>query len=183
VVRISPATEAPFCRAERTTRSGSITPISTMSPKRPSSGVEALVDAERADLLDDVGAVVAGVARDEVHRLGERGAHDLDADPVVAGHVRASSADSACSSAAPPPATMPSAIAARVACSESSTRCRISLSSALVGAPTEMIAALPDSRAMRSLSQSSSVPMLARCISARSWLSRTSTCSRGARRR
>ena len=32
VVRISPATEAPFCRAERTTRSGSMMPISTMFP-------------------------------------------------------------------------------------------------------------------------------------------------------
>ena len=94
-----------------------------------------------------------------------------------------SSAGSACSSAAPPPATMPSAIAARVACSESSTRWRISLSSALVGAPTEMIAALPDSRAMRSLSQSSSVPIVARAISARSWESRRSTLSRAPRRR
>ena len=37
VVRINPATDAPFCSAERTTRSGSMIPSSTMLPKRPSS--------------------------------------------------------------------------------------------------------------------------------------------------
>src|SRR6187551_760662 len=55
-----------------------------------------------------------------------------------------SSAGSACSSAAPPPATMPSAIAARVACSASSTRWRTSLASAFVGAPTWITAATDD---------------------------------------
>jgi chaperonin GroEL (HSP60 family) len=37
VVRSRPATEAPFCRAERATRSGSMMPISIMLPYRPSS--------------------------------------------------------------------------------------------------------------------------------------------------
>ena len=32
VVSSSPATDAPFCRADRATRSGSMMPISTMSP-------------------------------------------------------------------------------------------------------------------------------------------------------
>ena len=32
VVRIRPATDSPFCSAERTTRSGSMMPISTMFP-------------------------------------------------------------------------------------------------------------------------------------------------------
>ena len=53
------------------------------------------------------------------------------------------SAFSACTSAAPPPATMPSAMAARQADSASSTRCCSSFSSAFVGAPTRMTAILP----------------------------------------
>ena len=76
---------------------------------------------------------------------------------------------------------MPSAIAARVACSESSTRWRTSLASAFVGAPTRMIAALPESRAMRSEKKSSSVPIVARASSARSCESRVSKAARSPR--
>ena len=54
-------------------------------------------------------------------------------------------------SATPPPATMPSSSAARVAESESSTRCCFSFSSTPVAAPTWITATLPDSRAIRGL--------------------------------
>ena len=67
----------------------------------------------------------------------------------------------------PPPATMPSAIAARVADSASSTRCRSSFSSAEVGAPTRITATRPDSAPIRSVSTSSSMPNVARSSSAR----------------
>ena len=72
---------------------------------------------------------------------------------------------------------MPSAIAARVADSASSTRCRSSLSSAEVGAPTRITATSPDSAPIRSVSTSSSMPKVARSSSARSCPSRNSTAS------
>ena len=84
VVSTSPATEAPFWRAWRTTRSGSMTPSSTRFAEPALQGVEALVDRHRRDLLDDLVGVVPGVGRDQVHRLGQGGAHDLHARPVVA---------------------------------------------------------------------------------------------------
>ena len=72
---------------------------------------------------------------------------------------------------------MPSAIAALVADSASSTRCCSSFSSAPVGAPTLITATLPDSAPIRSLSTSSSIPKVARSISDRIWASRNSTAS------
>ena len=72
---------------------------------------------------------------------------------------------------------MPSAIAARVADSASSTRCCSSASSALVGAPTRITATLPDSDPIRSVSTSSSMPNVARSISDRSCASRNSMAS------
>ena len=72
---------------------------------------------------------------------------------------------------------MPSAIAARVADSASSTRCWSSVSSALVGAPTLITATLPDSEPIRSLSTSSSMPYVARSSSARSCATRKAMAS------
>ena len=72
---------------------------------------------------------------------------------------------------------MPSAMAARVADSASSTRCCSSLSSALVGAPTLITATLPDSAPIRSFRTSSSIPKVARSRSDRIWASRNSTAS------
>src|ERR1035441_4557911 len=60
---------------------------------------------------------------------------------------------------------MPSAIAALVADSASSTRCCSSLSSALVGAPTLITATLPDRAPIRSVSTSSSMPKADGCPS------------------
>jgi len=55
------------------------------------------------------------------------------------------------------------------------------LASAFVGAPTRMIAALPDRRAMRSAKKSSSVPIVALLNSARSCESRVSSTERSPR--
>ena len=72
---------------------------------------------------------------------------------------------------------MPSAMAARVADSASSTRCCNSVSSAFVGAPTLMTATLPDSEPMRSVSTSPSMPKVARSSSARNWPTRNAIAS------
>ena len=67
-----------------------------------------------------------------------------------------SSAGSARISATPPPGTMPSSTAARVACSASSTRAFFSFISVSVAAPTLMTATPPTSLARRSWSFSRS---------------------------
>src|SRR4029078_9446093 len=61
-------------------------------------------------------------------------------------------------SAAPPPATTPSAMAPRVADRASSTRRCSSLSSAFVGAPTLITATLPDRDPMSPGSTASQMP-------------------------
>ena len=80
-------------------------------------------------------------------------------------------------SAVPPPATMPSSTAARVADSASSMRCFFSLSSTSVAAPTLTTATPPASLARRSWSfsrsQSESVSSIARLI----WATRPFTSS------
>ncbi len=67
-----------------------------------------------------------------------------------------SSAGMALTKATPPPATMPSSTAARVACSASSMRDFFSFSSDSVAAPTFMTATPPESLPRRSLSFSRS---------------------------
>jgi hypothetical protein len=72
-----------------------------------------------------------GVAGNLADRGGHRVADDLHADLLaVALDLELSSALRARSSATPPPGTTPSSIAARVACSASSTRAFFSFSSA-----------------------------------------------------
>ena len=97
----------------------------------------------------------------------------VDADGLVARRASSvSSAGVASMSATPPPATMPSSTAARVACSASSMRCFFSLSSTSVAAPTLMTATPPDSFARRSWSFSLSKSQSEFSISALSWLMR-----------
>ena len=78
-------------------------------------------------------------------------------------------------SAEPPPATMPSSIAARVAEMASSMRCLRSLSSTSVCAPTLMTQTPPASLASRSCSFSRSQSESVRSISARIWPTRSAT--------
>ena len=86
----------------------------------------------------------------------------------------ASSAE-ACSSAAPPPGTMPSSTAARVAATASSMRCLRSLSSVSVAAPTWITATPPASFASRSESFSRSQSESESAISRRICDTRAST--------
>ncbi len=150
--------EAAFSTADRVTLAGSTMP----RVKHVRVLVGQHVVAERgaallllppADVLEHDRAVHAGVLGQLAHRLLERLAHDAHADLRVApSSFSLSSADWALISATPPPGTMPSSTAERVADRASSTRCFFSLSSVSVPAPTLMIATPPDSLAMRSWS-------------------------------
>ena len=78
-------------------------------------------------------------------------------------------------SAEPPPGTMPSSIAARVAETASSMRCFFSFSSTSVAAPTLITHTPPASLARRSWSFSRSQSESVFSISALIWLTRPST--------
>ncbi len=99
--------------------------------------------------------------------------------PVASSPSRSilSSAASARISATPPPGTIPSSIAARVADSASSIRCFFSLSSTSVAAPTLTTATPPASFARRSWSFSRSQSESVLSISALIWLMRPLTSS------
>ncbi len=99
--------------------------------------------------------------------------------PVASSPVRSSlsSAASARISATPPPGTMPSSIAARVADSASSIRCFFSFSSTSVAAPTLTTATPPASLASRSWSFSRSQSESVFSISALIWSIRPLTSS------
>ena len=78
------------------------------------------------------------------------------------------------SRATPPPGTIPSSTAARVALSASSTRCFFSFSSTSVAAPTRMTATLPASLPSRSWAFSRSQSLFASPRIARTWPTRAS---------
>ena len=179
VVRMFLAIEAAFWSADRVTMVGSMTPSLIRSPYSPVVGVEALAGLQAADLVDDDRALEARVLRDLAERLLERAADDLRAGALV-GVGQASDvsiASWAFSSATPPPGTMPSSRAARVACSASSTRCFFSFISVSVAAPTLTTATPPASLARRSWSFSRSKSESVVSISERIWLIRPSICS------
>jgi hypothetical protein len=99
-------------------------------------------------------ALFAGIGDDLAHGLFERAAHDLRADLLVAFEGLDERVDrgNGANQATPPPGTMPSSTAARVACRASSTRAFFSFSSVSVAAPTLMMATPPTSLASRSCS-------------------------------
>ncbi len=121
-------------------------------------GVEAVVGVVvRANLLDDDRAFVTGIADDLANRLFAGARDDVDANLLVAFALEVVQSTSAArSSATPPPGTMPSSTAARVACRASSTRAFFSFISVSVAAPTLMTATPPASFARRSWSFSRS---------------------------
>ena len=85
VVSIKALIEAAFCRAERVTLVGSMTPAFTRSSYSAGGGVVAEVGfLACADLLDDDGAFPAAVADDLANRLLAGAADDVDADLLVA---------------------------------------------------------------------------------------------------
>jgi hypothetical protein len=90
-------------------------------------------------------------------RHGERSAFITMSAPMASSgslsvSLNSGTSSERCSSAAPPPGTMPSSTAANVAFLASSMRSLRSSSSASVAAPTLMTATPPASLAMRSLS-------------------------------
>ncbi len=106
-----------------------------------------------ADLVDDDGAFFARVRGDLAHGRLEGATDDLHAHLLVgAADAQLSSASMQRTSATPPPGTMPSSTAARVALSASSTRYFFSLSSVSVVAPTFTMPTPPWSFASRSWS-------------------------------
>ena len=108
-------------------------------------------------LVDDHGAVDAGVLGDEPGGLLEaRCGRSRRRAPRRRSSLSSSSALAARIRATPPPGTMPSSIAARVACRASSTRAFRSFISVSVAAPTLIWATPPASLASRSWSFSRS---------------------------
>ena len=151
VVSIRDAIEPAFCRAVRVTLVGSMTPALTRSSNLSGLGVVAEVVLLRlADAADDDGTFFAGVADDLTQGLFESAAHDVAADLLVAFQLQGFDGSPQRSSATPPPGTMPSSTAARVACIASSTRAFFSFISVSVAAPTLMTATPPTSFANRS---------------------------------
>ncbi len=75
--------EAAFCRAERETIVGSVTPAETRSSYSPTQGVEANVAALGADLVHHDGAVGPSVAGDLADRLLQRPVDDPGTRPLV----------------------------------------------------------------------------------------------------
>ena len=78
-------------------------------------GVEPVVDTEVGNLREYLVPLEPGVRGDEVRRLAQRAADDLDPDCVVVLYIKPLEDRRPCSSATPPPATIPSAMAAGVA--------------------------------------------------------------------
>ena len=116
MVRTRPAIEAAFWTVERVTLAGSTTPGGEQVDDLAGDGVEAEVAAGGADALDDDRAFEARVLGDLAERLFEGALHDQDAGLLVAlVVVDVSSAFAARSRVTPPPGTMPSSTAARVA--------------------------------------------------------------------
>ena len=120
---------------------------------------------------------VPGVRGDEVRRLAQRAADDLDPGSRNRPSRRAPRGRAPHAAARRrrrprfPRPLLPGWPRAR------STRCWSSASSALVGAPTRITATFPDRDPIRSESTSSSIPNVARSSSARSWARRNSTPS------
>ena len=154
VVIIRPATEAASCSAVRTTLAGSMTPLLHHVDVLVGLGVEAEGWPTRLQhLADHDRAFDAGVLGDLADRGLQRAAHDGDAGfLVVVVALEAVQALAAFSSATPPPGTMPSSTAARVALRASSTRSFFSFTSTSVAPPTRITATPPASLARRSCS-------------------------------
>ncbi len=153
---IRPATEAAFWSAVRTTFAGSITPISSMSPYWSVAAFQPKLPLPSLTLFTTTEPSPPPFAT--IWRSGSSIARRTIFAPKVcsSSSFSASSADCARRSAVPPPGTMPSSTAARVAFSASSTRAFFSLSSVSVAAPTLMTATPPASFARRSWSFSRS---------------------------
>ncbi len=116
VVRMFLAIEAAFCRAERVTMEGSMMPALTMSSYSPVAMFRPMPLAG-LDLVHHDGAFQAGVVGQLTEGLFEGAGDDLLTRAVVdvVGLLSTLTAATALTSTTPPPGTMPSSRAARVA--------------------------------------------------------------------
>ena len=130
-----------------------------------------MADFCRVHFVGNDRAIGTGVLGDGANRLFQRPHHDLGTELLVAVELlgQLSTAGMQRNSAVPPPGTMPSATAARVACRASSTRPLVCFISASVAPPTRMMATPPVSFASRSLNFSLSYSLSVCSICARIW--------------
>ncbi len=158
VVTRRPATEAASCSAVRTTLVGSMMPLATMSTyssfwaSKPN--VSLLFSSTLPTTMEPSTPAFSAICR-----IGASSAFSTMLMPAwtsALSLVRRPTAFLARSSAVPPPGTMPSCTAARVALSASSTRSFFSLTSISVAPPTRITATPPASLASRSCSFSRS---------------------------
>ena len=143
---------AAFCRAERVTFAGSTMPAPIMSTYSP---VRALKPVPFADFLTfSTTTEPSRPALFAIWRTGSSMARFTMLMPVCTSPsaLKASSAGRMSTNVVPPPATMPSSTAARVAFSASSMRSFLSFISTSVAAPISMTATPPASFARRSCS-------------------------------
>src|SRR6266568_4639676 len=123
VVSIKPAMEAAFCSARRVTLAGSMTPILTMSPYSPVSALKPKFSSLDSRILP-ITTAPSAPALSAIWRVGSSSARLTMLAPTASSSCSLSFSTAAMqrSSAEPPPGTMPSSTAARVACMASSTR-------------------------------------------------------------
>src|SRR5260370_1199315 len=143
VVSISETMDAAFWSARRVTLAGSITPALTRSPNSPVSALKPKCSSfdSRTRPTTNAPSCPAFWA---IWRMGSSSARFTMFTPMASSSwsLSFSRAGKQRRRAVPPPETMPSSTAARVACMASSTRAFFSFSSVSVAAPTLITAQL-----------------------------------------
>src|SRR5207253_2318282 len=152
VLSISDATEVAFCSANRATLVGSMIPASNRSSYWPVAALNPNAPAPSCTLLTTM--LPSQPPFCAIWRIGSSSALRTMSTPNFSSpcSVSSSRAGRQRRYATPPPGTMPSSTAARVACSASSTRAFFSFISVSVAAPTLITATPPASLASRSCS-------------------------------
>src|SRR5581483_11769616 len=136
VVRSSAAIDAAFCSAERVTLAGSMTPALNRSSYCPVTALSPTLPVSRSTCWTCTAP--SSPALRAIHLSGSSSALRTIIAPVASSPVSLGSSSSMAerlrTRATPPPATMPSSMAALVADTASSMRCFFSLSSTSVAA-------------------------------------------------
>ena len=139
-----------FCSAERTTFVGSTTPSASMSPYSAVAALNPKFPSASWTLATTTEPSIPAFSA--IARTGDSRLRRIILRPVSwsPSNAKLSSEAAARRSAIPPPGTIPSSIAARVAASASSNRAFFSFISTSVAAPTLTTATPPASFASRS---------------------------------
>ena len=157
VVSSNPATDEAFCSAVRTTLVGSTIPALMRSSKSPLAALKPLAPRPPRTLSSTMEP--SSPALVAIQRSGSCTARRMMLTPTCSSSLTLTAPSvfaDARIRATPPPGTIPSSTAARVACSASSTRAFFSFISISVAAPTWMTATPPIILARRSCSFSRS---------------------------